>query len=164
MKRQRIIASTLVFAAGLCAYAPPAALSAGPLLSGYGGPGAGTQAILGSTLIGGGGSQGGGSQGSGSQAGGATTVAPGSGSQVGGRTQGARAGRSDGHSRSASELSSATPPRAAGATPSISSPEDASSTSVSWFSRSDTLAVALAAAALLLVGIATVRLARTEHD
>jgi hypothetical protein len=35
------------------AFAAPMALAGGPLLSGYGGPGAGEQAILGSTLVGG---------------------------------------------------------------------------------------------------------------
>ncbi len=66
MKRQRrvpmLIGMFVVVAAAL-----PAAAHASPLLSGYGGPGQGTQAILGAALVngpsgGGGGSRGGGSQ------------------------------------------------------------------------------------------------------
>jgi hypothetical protein len=47
------------------AFSPAAAPAASPLLSGYGGPGQGTQAILGSTLLNGPSSGGGGSTGSG---------------------------------------------------------------------------------------------------
>jgi hypothetical protein len=61
----------------LFAMAAPSAL-AGSLLSGYGGPGGGTQAILGSTLVNGGGSGGGGGastgSGGGASSGGATTT------------------------------------------------------------------------------------------
>jgi hypothetical protein len=49
--------------AALLALAAPSAVAAGPLLSGYGGPGQGDQAILGSTLIGA--SSGGGGNGAG---------------------------------------------------------------------------------------------------
>jgi hypothetical protein len=59
------IASVLALAGFLCMSASPPA-SAGPLLSGYGGPGGGEQAIIGSALLGGphGGSGAGGSSGS----------------------------------------------------------------------------------------------------
>jgi hypothetical protein len=50
--------------------AAPSAASAGTLLSGYGGPGQGSQAVLGSTLLGGSGKGSGGSSGGGSSRGG----------------------------------------------------------------------------------------------
>lgn len=59
MKSHRKISLTTALLAALVAIAPASA-SANSLLSGYGGPGAGNQAILGSALIGGGGSTGGG--------------------------------------------------------------------------------------------------------
>ena len=61
MKRQRTIVSTLALLAGICAAAPAAALAGPPLLSGYGGPGAGAQTIVGAALVNGpgGGSSGG---------------------------------------------------------------------------------------------------------
>ncbi|HEY2182156.1 MAG TPA: hypothetical protein VGH09_10835 [Solirubrobacteraceae bacterium] len=66
MKIKRVISRTVVaraaFAGSVLAMAFPTAAVAGPLLSGYGGPGQGSQAILGSTLLngpsGGGGSSG----------------------------------------------------------------------------------------------------------
>ncbi len=64
------IVSALILALVLvvCALVPPVALAGSPLLSGYGGPGAGEQAILGSTLVGGSG----GGSGSGGSSGGST--------------------------------------------------------------------------------------------
>ena len=59
MKSHRKISLTTALLAALVAVVPATA-SANSLLSGYGGPGAGNQAILGSALIGGGGSAGGG--------------------------------------------------------------------------------------------------------
>jgi hypothetical protein len=175
MKRHRTIVSTLVPIGLLCACAPAAALGHGPLLSGYGGPGSGTQVILGSALIngGGGGAGGRGSQGEAGSQGAGSSQSAGSlpagsngssathaanGTQEHGRGGGSRtrAGRTSGRATT-------NPSRAAGATPPISDSEDASATSASWFSGADTLAVALAAATLLLVGLATMRLARTEH-
>ena len=66
MNRNIRIASALALAGFLAALAPLAAYAGSPLLSGYGGPGAGEQAIVGSTLIGGprGGAGSGGSLGS----------------------------------------------------------------------------------------------------
>lgn len=66
MKRKIRIASALALAGSLAALAPTAASATSPLLSGYGGPGAGEQTIVGSTHLGGpsgGGSAGGGSTG-----------------------------------------------------------------------------------------------------
>src|ERR1700722_10511019 len=51
MKRKIWIATALVFASSLAAGLPLAAHASSPLLSGYGGPGAGEQAIIGSTLL-----------------------------------------------------------------------------------------------------------------
>jgi hypothetical protein len=55
MKIKRVISRTVVsrvaFAGSVFAMAFPTAAVAGPLLSGYGGPGQGSQAILGSTLL-----------------------------------------------------------------------------------------------------------------
>jgi hypothetical protein len=60
MKNHRTTAPIIVLLATLVA-AAPATASASPLLSGYGGPGVGNQAILGSALLNGGESTGGGS-------------------------------------------------------------------------------------------------------
>lgn len=69
MTSHRKIGSLLLAAA--LALATPVAASANPLLSGYGGPGQGSQAILGSAIVGGGsGGGGGGSTGGGSTGGG----------------------------------------------------------------------------------------------
>src|SRR4051812_5612016 len=79
MKSQRrpmLIAALLAAGALACA---PAGADAGSLLSGYGGPGQGSQALLGSALIGGGGgsSSGGSGGGSGGPSGSASLEAPG---------------------------------------------------------------------------------------
>jgi len=73
MRSHRLIITTTLLVLAVSAMAPTAA-GAGPLLSGYGGPGQGNQAILGSALLNGGsgGSGGGGSGGRGSSAGGFT--------------------------------------------------------------------------------------------
>ncbi len=76
--------------------AAPAVAGAGSLLSGYGGPGQGNQAILGSALLngpsGGGGSTGGGSTGGGSTGGGSLAIAAGRQAAAGSRTGRASAG------------------------------------------------------------------------
>ncbi len=71
MRRNRIILGTLALLA-LLAVPAPAALAGGPLLSGYGGPGAGAQAIIGGTLLNG--PKGGSGGGSGGSAGGSASV------------------------------------------------------------------------------------------
>jgi hypothetical protein len=67
MNRNIRIASALALAGFVLAVAPLGAYAGSPLLSGYGGPGAGEQAIVGSTFLGGprGGAGPGGSRGSG---------------------------------------------------------------------------------------------------
>ncbi|MFZ1927083.1 MAG: hypothetical protein WAU42_13185 [Solirubrobacteraceae bacterium] len=69
MTRKIWISSALALAAAMLVLAPTAAFAGSPLLSGYGGPGAGEQAILGSTLVGGSGGGAGGSPGSGGSGG-----------------------------------------------------------------------------------------------
>jgi hypothetical protein len=67
MTRKIWISSALALATAMLVLAPTTAFAGSPLLSGYGGPGAGEQAILGSTLVGGSAGGGaGGSSGSGS--------------------------------------------------------------------------------------------------
>jgi hypothetical protein len=75
MLRQRLTTTFALLALGSCCAFVPAASASSTLLSGYGGPGEGNQAILGATVIGGaggskggGGSNGGGSAGTGSAA------------------------------------------------------------------------------------------------
>ncbi len=186
MKRHRTIVSTLILLAGLSVSVPAAAFAGGPLLSGYGGPGAGAQTILGAALLngptGGGGSTGGGSAGGGGGAGGApgrssgpTATGAESGSATGShpatvtRRQAARSGRRGGGSTTAAGSASGTHPRAAGANPNRSHLETSaavttSDAGMSWFSGADLLALVLASGALALVALATVRLTRTEHD
>ncbi len=60
MPRQRLTTIVALMALGSCCALAPAASASSTLLSGYGGPGQGNQAILGSTLIGGSGGSGGG--------------------------------------------------------------------------------------------------------
>jgi len=83
------ISLTTALLAALVAVMPSCA-SANSLLSGYGGPGAGNQAILGSTLIGGGGSAGGGGSSGSSESTGSTGASSGSAAVAGAaRTGGA---------------------------------------------------------------------------
>ncbi len=182
MKTKRILPSTLGLIAGIASLLPvPAAAAGGPLLSGYGGPGAGDQAIIGAALIGGpsgGGSAGGGSGGSGS--GGRSVAASGEasgsggavatgGSTVGGSPEGGGAG-SHSSSKARSHIGSATHHRAAGANPQNSAHRGdlgavtAEEAAESWFSGGDWLALVLVAGVLALLALTTVRLARTRHE
>lgn len=76
MNRNIRIASALALTGFLSASAPLPASAGTPLLSGYGGPGAGEQAIVGSTLLGGG--RGGGSSGGPTSSGGSGSASLGS--------------------------------------------------------------------------------------
>jgi hypothetical protein len=69
MTRKIWISSVLALAGAMLVLAPTTAFAGSPLLSGYGGPGAGEQAILGSTLVGGSGGGAGGSSSSGGSGG-----------------------------------------------------------------------------------------------
>lgn len=72
MRRHRSIATAALLAVSCLFAAPVTAQASSTLLSGYGSPGEGNQAIIGSALIGGGGGGGGGS--TGSTGSGSTTV------------------------------------------------------------------------------------------
>jgi hypothetical protein len=180
MKRHRTIAATLTLLVSALLAAPVAADASGPLLSGYGPPGAGTQTILGASLINGpgGGAGGSGASGAGASArtaSSATSVAaaeslsassqrPATGNQE-------HADRAHAHrgSTATGAAASGTHPRAAGAIPNPSHLGGASavvdeSESTSWFSGADLLALVLASGVLALVAFATIRLTRTEHD
>jgi hypothetical protein len=180
MKRHRIITATLSLLASVPLFAPTAASATGPLLSGYGPPGAGAQTILGASLVNGpGGGSGGGSSGATTPASAAATTSGGA-SSVASTGQAATSQRSATgdreHARGArgakgSAVAGATAanPRAAGANPNSShlggtSAVDVTESATSWFSGSDLLALLLASGALALVALATVRLARTQHD
>jgi hypothetical protein len=76
MTSHRTILMTLI-SLTVVSFATPSSVLAGPLLGGYGGPGAGNQAILGSALLGGGGASGGSSGSTGSSLGAAAETAAG---------------------------------------------------------------------------------------
>jgi hypothetical protein len=164
----------------------PAGALAGSLLSGYGGPGGGAQAILGSTLVNGsgGGSNGGGS-GGGVSGGGAAPAAVGTSSygqgKVGGSAQArAAAHRAAGAARSTGGVqgrhgaarSSSSNGASAGA-PSTYTYSDSSRTAATLaaaeeggplgLSGTDLLLIALAIGALVFTTGLTRRLARTQH-
>ncbi len=184
MRGNRITLGALASLA-LFAIPAPAALAGGPLLSGYGGPGAGAQAIIGGTLLNGPkGGAGGGSGGGpgGSSSGSSSSSSPSSSSPssssssatgashiaAGGRTvPGSVGGRgSSGALRQGGRGASAGHGASAGSTGAYSSqtrPEASLAASVSaggpsWFTGGDLLALVLIAGVLALVGAATVRL------
>jgi len=98
MNRKSRIVVVLVAFGLVPAAAPSVALAGSPLLSGYGGPGTGEQAVIGSTLIGGGGGSGSsGSAGSGgSSSANSTTAGGGTGSTAPGTTSAVTGGSSAG--------------------------------------------------------------------
>jgi len=103
MTSHRTISLTTALLAALVAVAPSCA-SANSLLSGYGGPGAGNQAILGSTLIGGGGSAGGGGSSASSGSGSTGSTSSSAGSAAGAEaTGGGEAASADSSGRGATE-------------------------------------------------------------
>ena len=181
MRRNRITLGTLALLA-LSAIPVPAALAGGPLLSGYGGPGAGAQSIIGGTLLNGPkGGAGGGSSGSGSGAGSSSGDSSSSSSSSSSATNASRV--ATGGRRTAPAASGGQGSRAAlrrgggggsakgrgasagsnGAYSSQSHPEASTAASVSaagssWFTGGDLLALVLAGGVLALVAVATVRL------
>jgi hypothetical protein len=189
MRRNRITLGTLALLA-LFAIPAPAALADGPLLSGYGGPGAGAQAIIGGTLLNGPkGGSGTGSNGSArgssssssslssssspssSSATTASGVANGGGRAAPGSTGGrgsSAAPRQGGGGASTGRGASA---GSTGAYSSQSHPDASLAASVSaagwsWFTGGDLLALALVAGVLALIAVATVRLSGmdTRHE
>jgi hypothetical protein len=169
MNRKLRIASTLALAGLLSASLPFAASAGTPLLSGYGGPGAGEQAIVGSTLLGG--ARGGGSSGGSSNSGGSS----GSSGVIGGSSShSTSAGRSGaGTSRGRGSPGSSRPgrgharplhvagPGAAGAHIYPSSPASSDSRLIG-ISSGDVFPIAGIVVALALVGVCTLRFVRLQ--
>jgi hypothetical protein len=154
MFRHRLITTAALTAA--LSFALPSAASASTLLSGYGGPGQGNQAILGSTLIGGGG------QGSGGGGGGSATT----GTAAGGETaSGAGAGGSAAkgagprHGRTAARKAAKPAPGAYTPTSSAAASRDTGASTLG-LTGADLLYIVLAFAVLVLTALATARLAR----
>ena len=144
--------------------AAPAAALAGPLLSGYGGPGQGNQAILGSTLLGG---PGGGSNGSGgptsASAESAAALAAGSSSAAGGAGASARSALS-GHARKGALTPASSRAAQAGALKPASYPvvePAAATTPALGLSGTDVFYIVLAALALAFTGVMTRLILRT---
>jgi hypothetical protein len=177
MTPHRTIFLTLTVLATLVATCSSA--FAGSLLSGYGGPGGGAQAIIGSTLVkgsGGSGGAGGGSTGSGGGATGAGAAVPASVSE-GTASSGAVHSRGSGHRGHAQRTGagSATQTSQTGASTGASPAYKYSSTSHSTelassqgagplgLSAADLFLIALAIGALALTGGLTRRMARTQH-
>ena len=162
MRRHRVITT-----AAFLALAVPTTAQASSLLSGYGGPGQGNQAILGATVIGG--SAGGGSSGSGG--GSSTSASSGGGlalSSTSGSTPTARTkakGHAKAHTRAGVSKqqghASAGSPNAYRASSTLSANETAAvSTPTLGVSGADLVYILLAFAALAVTGVITDRLVR----
>jgi hypothetical protein len=167
----RIVLTGLIVAS-LSATTPTLA-TAGPLLSGYGGPGEGSQAILGSTLLG----AGSGGGGSGGSAGGPSGSSSGSfrygerPGETGSSTTGAAGTGGTGARKSAARgASSSRAGRASGGGASTYPASSAEHTSLAasvgsetlGLSGGDLLYIVLMLAALAFTGVLTRRLARTK--
>jgi hypothetical protein len=161
--RGRTITATLVVAA-LCALAPAA--QANSLLSGYGGPGQGSQVILGATLVGGGGGA------SGSGSGGGTSAGGGGGSSQGpaGASTGAAEGSSGGSSHAPTGSrhaaggaggghASSSDARAYSSAALLAAHEPAADSSPFGLSGTDLLFILLVLGGLVLTGVLTRRVA-----
>jgi hypothetical protein len=168
MKSHRTISLTLTLLAALLTVAPSSAF-AGPLLSGYGGPGEGNQAILGSTLIGGAGG-GSGSSGGSSGSDGSSASAVAGASVRPGQANGALSG-SHGHGSKASGVGTRSGSRkaSAGATHAYQLSSGGSTSQAAsggsealGLSGADLLYVLLALGAVGATGVLTRRLARTS--
>lgn len=161
MRRHRSITTAALAALALCCVAPSTAGASSTLLSGYGGPGEGSQAILGSSLTGTGGSSGRGGGSGGSTATGTAsleaTQQPAT-TAHGGSRPAAEAGRGGGSTGASKKQGSAGSSKgAAGAYPSPSPTADVGSEPLG-VSGSDLLYIILGFAALALTAIVTGRL------
>lgn len=162
MTRHLAITTTLTLLALALAAPAPAAATSSSLLSGYGGPGQGSQAILGSTLLGG---SSGGSPGSGSGSYSATTSATSTGSVPPGTAAPTRP-RARHTSRSGSGADRGGKSSAQGASAYPASDEAAASRASTHspsslgLSGADILHLLLALGALGLIAVATGALAR----
>lgn len=108
MRSRRMIRPIIALMAALAA-AAPAAASANPLLSGYGGPGQGSQAILGATLLNGSSSGGGSTGTTGSSTGAGMTRTPDG--HAGGRSSSTNAAAGGTRANSAATKASGAAPR-----------------------------------------------------
>jgi hypothetical protein len=163
-RRHRRTTWGILVALAVAAWAPSAA-TANPLLSGYGGPGQGEQAILGGGLVntptGGGGS---GTSGSAGSTASELTLPAASGSA---RKAGQGAGKG-GHRSASRQRSSATsaapasPPRPSAVAVSAASDRGVPGATLG-ISSADLLYLLLALAALALTGVLTRQLARRPH-
>jgi hypothetical protein len=160
MGRQRI--TTMAALAGLCllcVFAAPAGASS-TLLSGYGGPGEGNQALLGSTLIGGGGSGGGSGSGASSSSSSVSSIA---------LPQGSSAGSSKAGAGRAAAPRGAKPSRAGNASKAAAPAYVTSTASATGagggrtlgLTGADLLYIVLAFGALVLTAAVTARFARS---
>jgi hypothetical protein len=182
MSRKIRIASSLALAGALLMLVPAAAFAGSPLLSGYGGPGAGEQAIIGSTLLNGphGGSGSGGSTGSRGGLSGASGTgvedssggagASGSGQAPAGGARSGGGGSSSSHATGANGRGAlraggsgrATVGRAGTYVYPSSLASTSEGSSVIGMSSGDVLLLVGLIATLALVGVFTVRLARLQ--
>jgi hypothetical protein len=170
MRRHRAITMTATLLAVAATSAAPAAAGANSLLSGYGGPGQGNQAILGSALLGG--PSGGGGT-SGPAGAGSAEVGGGSaaGTPRGHEADPPALGKSENKSRSTGHRATGTGKDTGGATPpaiGLGAPTYARTAALAGdtsapalgLSGADVVYILLAAGALVLTGLATRRVAR----
>ncbi len=158
MTRHRAIITAGITALILTLAAPAA--QAGSLLSGYGGPGQGNQAILGATLLGGGA---GGSRGG---SGGPTTstgTTPPAGSTASSTSKGAPTGSSGASRKRSGGGTAATPSRPHGSRAALPLAREAGDGRALGLSGADLLYMLLAFAGLVLTAAITRRLARQAH-
>jgi hypothetical protein len=155
MKPHRLIAPAASALLASMATAAPMTADASPLLSGYGGPGAGSQVLLGSTLIGGG--RGGGSGGSGTS----NLALPATASS---QTTGSHHGTGGATRRSTRHTAASAPPGARMPAPVsafVRTSRAADSSTVLGLTGVDALLIALTIAALAVIAFVLHRLART---
>jgi hypothetical protein len=156
MKSHRKITPIIALAVTLSAFAPASA-PASSLLSGYGGPGQGAQAILGSALLNGPSGRGGGGSGGGPAGGSPTGTAPLGAVSTGGRTTGSGAGRHrPATARNGSQTAAtATGSGVNGSYPRVGAQASAGGTGPLGLSDSAFLFALLALTALLFTGLLT---------
>ena len=170
MTRHQRTISILVFAALLTAALPSAVLG-NSLLSGYGGPGEGNQAILGSALLnapkggGGGGGAGGGSaslsQASGAQTGEAAPLRSAHGSSAGTKGSAGRAGKGARATKTAPRGATSHAAQSASVVyPAASREETTGGSRALGLSGADFVYIILALGVLAVTGFLTVRVAR----
>lgn len=172
MCRNRLTTTVALFALGSFCVLAPGASASSTLLSGYGGPGEGNQAILGSTLVGGSGgghsgSGGGGSAGTGSSAPQAASIEAAPASRPTPRPSGARHGSGASGKRSQHRPATANP-RATGPAASSETSTRVALRPVSapalGLSGTDIAYVVLAFLVLMLTAVVTVLLTRGERQ